>query len=75
MENELQQVIDFWSANQSNLPGLFSAVQKYGFLTGSSASVERAISQFNKLLSDDRRSLDEENLEKLLFIHFNAGKL
>ena len=65
MENDIQLVIDFWSANQSNLPGLFSAVQKYSFLTGSSDSVERAISQFNKILSDDCRSLDEENLENL----------
>ena len=38
MENEIQQLIDFWSANQSNLPGLFSAVKKYAFLTGSSAT-------------------------------------
>ena len=44
MENEIQQVIDFWSASQSNLPGLFSAVQMYGFLTGSSAFLVRAIS-------------------------------
>ena len=30
---------------------------------------------YNKLLSDDRRRLDEATLDKLLFIYFNVIKL
>ena len=71
IKNEVQVVKDFWQSNTVTL----SHLKQYGYLVGSSAGVERTISYYNNILTDDRRNFKEENLEKLLFLYFNAGKL
>ena len=75
VEAEVQNVRDFWSANRNTLPNLYKLAEKYAYLVATSAAVERAFSFYNKLLSDDRRRLDEATLDKLLFIYFNVNKL
>ena len=70
----LQSVRDFWSANGAELPVLRQFCGHYGFLVESSAAAGRTFTYYNKLLGDERRSLDEKNLEKLMFLNFNSKK-
>ena len=62
---------DFWISNKESLPNLYSLALKYGFLASTSSDVERLFSHYNKILSDDRRNLSPDVLEKLLFLCFN----
>ena len=75
VEAEVQNVRAFLSASRNTLPNIYKLAEKYAYLVVTSAAVERAFSFYNKLLSDDRRRLDEAILDKLLFIYFNVNKL
>ena len=68
IENEIQDVTDFCPAHQTSMSTLNSICEKYAFLEGASANVERAISHFSNVLSDDRRSFGEKNLEPKWFL-------
>ena len=72
---EIQATMDCWKANQKDLPALTSLAFKYAFLTGSSAAVERSVSYFHQILSEDRCRFDENTLEMLSFLYFNSGNL
>ena len=75
VEAEVQNVRAFLSASRNTLPNIYKLAEKYAYLVVTSAAVERAFSFYNKLLSDDRRRLDEAILDKLLFIYCNVNKL
>ena len=73
--DKVQAITDFWIGNQENLPNLSKIALVYGFLVCSSASVERCFSKYDKLLSEDRKSLSPDSIKHLMFIYFNSGKL
>ena len=64
---------DFWLANEEVLPTLSALVLCYGFLFSTSADVERTFSKYNSLLADDRKSLSDESLKKILFLFYNLN--
>ena len=75
IKTEFGAVHDFWKCNLNTLPLMSKLATKHAFLVGSSACVERAFSYYSKILSDERTSLDENNLRMLMFLYFNSGKL
>ena len=75
IEKEVLAIQSFWARHVLEMPNLAKIAHVYAFLPGGSSSVERTFSYYNKLLSDERRSLDVKYLEALLFLYFDAEKL
>ena len=73
LEEKIMCLRDFWLANEEVLPTLSALVLCYGFLFSTSADVERTFSKYNSLLADDRKSLSDESLKKILFLFYNLN--
>ena len=53
---------------------MYPLAMKYGFII-SSALVERVLSYFSKVLTEDRQKLAPETLKQILFLYVNAEKI
>ena len=73
IQEELQQVRDFWVSMSNKLPILAKIAETYGFAVCSSAAVERVFSYFHKLLTDDRHNLGLKTIKELMFLYINAS--
>ena len=71
----LREILNFWKGFETLMPSLAKLAFKFAFLISSSATVERSFSKLDKILKEDRKSLNSENLKCLLFLYFNSGKL
>ena len=72
---EMQQIKDFWASCSTQLPNLSKLALTYAFVLCKSASVERCFTYYNKLLEDERQSLDTISFKYLLFLYVNALKI
>ena len=71
----LREILNFGRGNETLMLKLAKLVFKFAFLISSSAGVERSFSKLDKVLKEDRKSLNSETLKCLLFLYFNSGKL
>jgi hypothetical protein len=70
--NSIDPVV-FWCSDSSKLkfPILSLVAEKYLCTPATSSESERLFSTASNILTDQRRSLKPENLQKLLFLHHN----
>ena len=72
LRTEAQSIKDFWDGSGANLPVLSKVGGTDGFLVGSSSCVERTFTNYNKVLSADRASLNSETIKQLMFLYCNS---
>ena len=75
LQLECQNVSDFWKSNELLMPNLFALASRYCFMPNNSAAVERTLSYYNKVLSNERRNLELKTLAETLFLYYNSGKI
>jgi hypothetical protein len=57
--------------NKSKFPVLSLVAEKYLSALATSAESERLFSTASNILTDQRKGLSDENLQKLMFLHHN----
>ena len=73
LEQILSRNLDFDFFRRFNILKCTEAEKIYSFLPLTTVEVERSFSKYRDILSDKRRSLSTENLEKYLMIYFNPN--
>ena len=73
IEDSLSFIKSFWLSNKQCLPKLFQLASCVLCIPTNSASVERSISKYNNILSNNRMNLTEDNIKYLNFIYFNLN--
>ncbi|XP_075156806.1 E3 SUMO-protein ligase ZBED1-like [Haematobia irritans] len=65
--------IEWWQKHESLYPGLASIAKKYLPIVATSVPSERVFSIAGQVISNRRNLLNSENVEKILFLHFNKN--
>ena len=65
-------ILDWWQVKSPSLPHLSTVAKEILSIPASSAESERSFSVAGSTVSQRRTALDSDNLEDILFVHFNA---
>ena len=65
----------YWKSNESRFPYLTTIFKRFGTAPATSAEVERLFSLAGNIVTDLRKRLSNESLEKLLFLNANLPLL
>lgn len=66
--------LEWWKSHETVYPGLSAIAKKYLPIVATSVPSERVFSTAGQVLTDRRNSLSSENVEKILFLHFNNAE-
>lgn len=64
-------ILDWWAANELNFPNLSKMAQQFLGVPATSASAERLFSIAGRVFGDLRQSMDDENLESIMWARIN----